>query len=114
MPRNIKCRFVCGEPINTKFKPECSKSGQVTICVEELEAIRLCDLEELEQQDAAELMNISRGTLQRILYRARKKIALGLVQGQEIVIDGGNYEIKPKCCGRANACTYCRFKLMEE
>ena len=36
------------------------------IPVDELEALRLCDLEERSQKDAASEMNISRGTLQRL------------------------------------------------
>lgn len=75
------------------------------IRIEELEAIRLKDLEGLEQEECAERMEISRQTFQRILNAAREKVADSLVNGKAIRIEGGNYtrNICPvKCldCGR--------------
>lgn len=64
----------------------------VRLSFDELEAIRLADLEELYQADAAEKMNVSRQTLGNILKSARKKIAQALVKGQAIEIDGGTVE----------------------
>jgi len=61
------------------------------IRIEELEAIRLKDLEGLEQEECAEKMEISRQTFQRILSAARQKIADSLVSGKAIRIEGGNY-----------------------
>lgn len=58
---------------------------------EELEAIRLKDLEGLEQRECAERMQISRPTFQRILLVAREKIADSLVNGKTIHIEGGNF-----------------------
>lgn len=109
MPRNPKCRRVCAEPENKRFTPEFSNGEKIEITIEELEAIRLCDLEGLDQNEAAEQMNISRGTLQRILYSARQKSASALVQGMEIVICGGNYQVEQACCRQKNPCRHCRF-----
>jgi predicted DNA-binding protein (UPF0251 family)/DNA-directed RNA polymerase subunit RPC12/RpoP len=73
--------------------------------IEELEAIRLKDLEGMEQADCAEKMEVSRQTFQRILNIARQKIADSLINGKGIRIEGGNYtrNICPvKCldCGK--------------
>lgn len=59
--------------------------------LEELEAIRLKDLEGLEQKECAEKMKVSRPTFQRILFTAREKIADSLIRGKAIRIEGGYY-----------------------
>ena len=59
--------------------------------LEELEAIRLKDLEGLEQGECADKMEVSRQTFQRILLSARETIADSLVNGKAINIEGGNY-----------------------
>lgn len=59
--------------------------------LEELEAIRLKDLEGLEQSECAEKMEVSRPTFQRILSSAREIIADSLVNGKIILIEGGNF-----------------------
>jgi len=59
--------------------------------LEELEAIRLKDLEGLDQSECAENMEVSRPTFQRILLSAREKIADSLVSGKMIHIEGGNF-----------------------
>ena len=60
---------------------------------EELEALRLMDIEHLSQEEAAKSMQISRTTLQRILEKSREKITLALVNGYAIEIRGGNYTV---------------------
>mgnify|MGYP000985163380 CR=1 FL=1 len=62
-----------------------------TLLLEELEAIRLKDLEGLEQEDCAVRMEVSRPTFQRILLSAREKVADCLINGKAINIGGGNY-----------------------
>jgi predicted DNA-binding protein (UPF0251 family)/DNA-directed RNA polymerase subunit N (RpoN/RPB10) len=59
--------------------------------IEEAEAIRLKDLEKLEQEECAEKMEISRQTFQRILNNAREKIADSIINGKAIRIEGGNF-----------------------
>jgi uncharacterized protein len=66
--------------------------SEVCLSVEEAESIRLKDLEELDQEQCAEHMNISRPTFQRVLASARKKIADALLNGKAVRINGGNYE----------------------
>jgi len=52
----------------------------------ELEVIRLVDLEDLNQQEAGVRMDTSRGTIWRLLQSARRKIALGMIEGRRIEI----------------------------
>ncbi len=66
---------------------------EVRLSLEEAEALRLKDIEGLEQEEGAEKMNISRPTFQRVLASARKKIADAILGGKAIRIEGGNFEI---------------------
>ncbi len=73
--------------------------------LEELEAIRLKDLEGLEQEECAKRMEVSRPTFQRILLSAREKIADSLIHGKTIHVEGGNFTrnicpIKCIACGK--------------
>ncbi len=68
---------------------------EVRLSVDELEALRLKDLRDLEQEDAAREMGVSRQTFQRILEDAHRKVAEALVGGKALEIDGGDYEIVP-------------------
>lgn len=60
---------------------------QILIFSDELEALRLCDLEGLVQEEAGKKMGVSRGTVQRLLASARKKIARALVEGSALVYE---------------------------
>jgi predicted DNA-binding protein (UPF0251 family) len=66
---------------------------QVNLTVDEIEAIRLVDLEGMYQAQAAEKMNVSRQTLGRIIESAHKKIAEALVNGKALLIEGGMFEL---------------------
>ena len=107
MPRPRKCRMVGFVPDNQCFHPQLRNSEEVVLSIEEVEAIRLSDYLEMEQDVAAESMNVSRGTFQRIINAARKKMGDALVHGKTIRIDGGYYELTGgKACCRKN----CNFK----
>ncbi len=89
MVRPVKPRRVYIEPKTVYFKPRAvplSLLEEIELKVDELEAIRLCDLEGLEQIQAAKKMGISQSTLGRILSKAREKIADALVNGKAIKI----------------------------
>jgi hypothetical protein len=64
------------------------------LSLEELEAVRLVDLLELEQEEAAFYMGISRKAFWNDLASARKKIATALVYGTGILIQGGSYILR--------------------
>lgn len=74
---------------------------QVALTVDELEAIRLADLEGLYQEEAAQRMNVSRQTFGRIIEAAHRKVADALVHGKALSIDGGSIEVtEPSGRGR--------------
>lgn len=66
---------------------------EVILTVDEFEAIRLSDLEGLYQEQAAEIMGVSRQTFGRIIESARKKVAESLVRGKALKIEGGVIEM---------------------
>lgn len=96
MPRPRKWRRVAFAPEVTYFKPAgipLRVLQEVCLSVEEAEAIRLKDLEGLEQEDCARKMNVSRPTFQRVIGAARQKMADALLNGKAIRIEGGNFEL---------------------
>lgn len=104
MPRPPKCRRVEHIPQFTFFKPAgipLRQLQEVSLNVEEVEAIRLKDLGNLKQEACAQKMQISRPTFCRILESARAKLAEALVTGKAIKIEGGNFKLAQrefKCC----------------
>ncbi len=108
MARPTKWRKIENVPSIPYFIPSETDAAGVlenTLKLEELEAIRLKDLEGLEQEECAEKMEVSRPTFQRILLSAREKIADSLINGKTIHVEGGNFtrNICPvKCldCGK--------------
>ena len=98
MARPFKCRRVGFMPGITYFKPAgvpLRVLEEVRLTIEEAEAIRLKDLEGMEQEQGAEKMNVSRPTFQRVLVSARRKMADALLNGKAIRIEGGNFEMSP-------------------
>jgi predicted DNA-binding protein (UPF0251 family) len=63
-----------------------------TLRMDELEALRLADLEGLYQEAAAERMGVSRATFARILGRARTAVARALLEERVLVIGDGPVE----------------------
>ena len=96
MARPKNCRRVGSIPESNYFKPRgipLSVLEEVVLTVDEFEAIRLADLENLYQEQAAEKMNVSRQTFGRIIESAHKKVAEALVQGKALKIEGGEFEV---------------------
>ena len=92
MARPIKPRRVLFDPDVVYFKLRAvplSMLEEVDLSIDELEALRLCDLEDFEQEEAAKKMKVSQSTLQRILTSARKKVAEALIGGKAIKIRKG-------------------------
>ncbi len=95
MPRPKKTRFVSGYPAIAAFVPRgMAVTGEVLLSLEELEAIRLSDFEHLDQEQAADMMGVSRHTFGRILADARSVVAEALVTGKAMRIQGGTYEFR--------------------
>jgi predicted DNA-binding protein (UPF0251 family) len=79
------------------FLPKEGKEQEaVCLSLEELEAVRLVDLLELEQEEAAFYMGISRKAFWNDLTSARRKIAMALVYGTGIRIEGGSYVLRDR------------------
>lgn len=96
--RPKKYRIVRADPKISQFSPR-GKPGrpdEVELTTDEFEAIRLADYIGLSQKEAAESMQISQQTFSRILKRARKVVADGLIRGTTIKIQGGQYVISPR------------------
>ncbi len=92
MPRPHKCRLIGVDPAATVFKPRGIPAGALTsveLRRDELEAIRLADLEGLYHDAAAERMGISRSTFGRLIGTGRAKLADALVNGRMIVMGEG-------------------------
>lgn len=106
MPRPTKLRIINFMPENRYFVPlgvpKCNLEV-VTLKLEELEAMRLKDIEELSQEECAERMQVSRQTFQLIIDEARRKTAVALTNGKAIHIEGGNYTFNI-CRYRCEAC----------
>jgi uncharacterized protein len=91
MVRPRKRRRLSQAPGPRLYKPAgvpLAELRQVTLLPEELEALRLADLEGLSQQQAADEMGVSRSTFQRMLERAHRQVALALVEGQALTVQG--------------------------
>lgn len=99
MPRPPIERAVAGVPRITLFKPAgvpARELEQLSLAVDELEAIRLVDLEGLSHEQAAQAMGVSRQTVGRVLERGRARVAEALVDGKAILIGGGQYRVEPR------------------
>ena len=97
--RPKKTRWVECLPGERYFRPKCKNPGVlkgVEVTIDEFEAVRLADLEEMTHAKAAKLMGVSRPTFTRILSSAHKKVADGLVNIKAIKIEGGCCRIKTK------------------
>jgi len=98
---------VCRLPDNREYGPldrDPEGSGAVSMTVEEYETVRLIDFEGMTQEGCAELMGVSRTTVQEIYSDARRKLATSLVGGMHLTIEGGRYRVcgmySEKHCGR--------------
>ena len=93
MPRPCRCRKIRCSPDTNYFKPRgipLDMLEQVNLTLDELEAVRLADLEDMYQEDAAKKMDISRQTFGNIINSAHKKIADALLNGKALKIEGGS------------------------
>jgi len=109
MPRPKQCRRVCLSPDCTYFKPAgvpTSTLEEVVVAVDELEAMRLVDLDGLYYEQAAEQMGVSRRTFGRIIDSARRKVAQALIQGMALRIEGGVIEMAEQRTFRCGDCEH--------
>ncbi len=83
-------------PSITTFSPTpLGRQEAVFIEFAEVEAFRLVDLEGLSQEEAGQKMNISRGTIWRLVQSARRKTSQALSEGRPICIVSANTNVRP-------------------
>jgi len=101
-------RKISGTPEIRCFKPETEDLDSIEpieITIDEFEAIRLRDYHDVRQKKSAEIMGISQPTFHRILTSARKKISKALIEGNMIMIVGGEH-ITDKKTYKCNICGF--------
>jgi predicted DNA-binding protein (UPF0251 family) len=92
MPRPCCQRRIGFAPDATYFKPAgvpLRALEEVVLSLDELEALRLADLNGMYHEQAAEQMKVSRATFGRILEEARRKVTEALTAGKALRIEGG-------------------------
>ena len=95
MPRPKIPRQICGHPADSCFKPNAipmSQLEQLHLAADEFEALRLVDLQGMQQQQAAVVMGVSRQTLANILKLARFKVVSCLSEGKALIMHREEYK----------------------
>jgi uncharacterized protein len=98
MARPHKPRIVCQAPVASYFKPRgipLPFLEEVVLGLDEVEALRLADLEGLDQEDVGKRMAVSRGTVGRLLERAHRTVADALLRGKALRLEGGPVATPP-------------------
>lgn len=93
-------RMISGSPESRCFQPRCSRDENlavISLSPEEIELIRLIDIDGLEQEEAAQKLGVSRKTAWRDLQEVRRKIADALVNGKGIEIAGCEKAASGQC-----------------
>lgn len=86
-PRNCTCPYRA--KYEQVYKPAGIPLSQLEVVPfnhDELEALFLCDGEDLTQEEAGVKMGVSRGTVQRLLAQGRKKLIRAVVETKAIAI----------------------------
>ncbi len=102
MPRQKSNRIVSEPPVYKEFKTvgiAGKSSGEISLPLDEYEAIRLADYLCSSHKEAAEKMDISRSTFTRLIEQARKKVADFIVGGKYMTINGGNIHFRNNIIG---------------
>ncbi len=97
MSRPKKIRLCEGKMCGKGFKPNripMNKLKKIQLLRDELETLKLCDLEGLTQEQAGQRMGVSRGTVQRILTVARQKVTRALVEGKALIFQEDSPEVQ--------------------
>ncbi len=109
MTRPLICRRIGHQPPSGYFKPAgipLTALQEVVLTLDELESLRLADLEGLYHDTAAIKMGVSRQTFGNILESARRKTADSLVNGRALKIHGGQFQMNE----RYFACSGCKHE----
>jgi len=94
MPRRKKLRYCRGVNGYNLYKPAgipVSQTDLIELGLDELEAMRLCDHEGKQQDEAADVMGVSRGTIQRLLQTGRWKVLDALIAGKALSFEDADH-----------------------
>ena len=108
MARPQKDRLVTCDPTISYFKPRgvpLREMDEVRLTIDQMEAIRLADLEGMSHEEAGKKMGVSRATFGRIVQQARRVVAEALIHGKAILMEGGNYQVRQG--PRGHVCQEC-------
>jgi uncharacterized protein len=103
-------RMITGSPESRCYQPRCSMDenlAMISLRPEEIELVRLIDIEGLEQEEAAQKLGVSRKTAWRDLQEVRRKIADALVNGKGIEITGCQIGARGQCPCKCKNNTHC-------
>lgn len=90
MPRPRKHRQCRRYNADRVYKPQgvpMREIGNIELTPDQFEAMRLCDLDGLDQEAAGARMGVSRGTVQRLLYEGRRRLLDAIVRQEAIIIN---------------------------
>lgn len=90
MTRPKKARRIACQPNSLYFKPRgipLTELEESVLFLDEVEALRLADLEGLYHEEAASRMMVSRATFGRVLSEARRKVAEAILRGRALRIE---------------------------
>ncbi|MBP7121224.1 MAG: DUF134 domain-containing protein [Methanolinea sp.] len=88
------------------YAPQCDipDNDSVILLPEELELLKLVDLNGLEQEEAGAIIGVSRRTVWKDLHEARRKVADALIHGKKIEIAGCERRIEGQCPREGQPC----------
>ncbi len=89
MPRPCKQRCCRRYDADRVYKPRgvpMHELGTTRLALDQFEALRLCDLEGLDQAAAGARMGVSRGTVQRLLKSARRDLVAAILRGDALLV----------------------------
>jgi len=90
MPRPRKPRHCCRYPADRVYKPQgipMRDIETVEISLDQFEALRFCDLDGLDQEEAGRQMGVSRGTVQRLLKSARQAVVEAILNNEALLVN---------------------------
>jgi predicted DNA-binding protein (UPF0251 family) len=92
-PHKIRqCRGFTGDRVYKPKQIPMSDLEVVRLELSELEAMRLCDVERFDQEEAGRQMGVSRGTVQRLLKSGRTKLVSAVLESKAILIQRGDHD----------------------
>ena len=85
--KNRCCQEYAGDRIIKPRGIPFSRLQQVCLGLDELEAMRLCDLERCGQEETGRQMEVSRGTVYRLVKSGRAKILEAILESKALIIE---------------------------